>query len=145
MEWTTRTAEETFALGEQIGAALGPGLVLAFYGDLGAGKTVMTKGIAKGLGITELVTSPTFTILQTYEGGRLPLHHLDVYRIEDPDEMEEIGLTDCLADDALTVIEWAEQIEELLPPDTLRVTILRGEEENVRKITAEPDRLLAGL
>ena len=125
MKMKTNAPKETYALGKRIGEHARPGLVIAFYGDLGAGKTEMTKGIAAGLGIKDLVTSPTFTILQSYAGGRLPLHHLDVYRIEDPEEMEEVGLDDCLYGDGVCVIEWAEQIEELLPPDTVRITIGR--------------------
>ena len=128
MEFLTQSAEETFAVGEKIGKNAAPGLVIAFYGDLGAGKTVMTKGIARGLGIQGMITSPTFTILQTAEDGRLPLHHLDVYRIEDPDEMEEIGLDDCIYGGGVTVIEWAERIEELLPKETVRITIERTTE-----------------
>ncbi len=129
----TENEQETRTFGAAVGMAAGPGLVIAFYGDLGAGKTAMTKGIARGLGIREMITSPTFTILQTYEDGRLPLSHLDVYRIEDPDEMEEIGLDDCLGGDGVTVIEWAERIEELLPPETVRITILREPDGETRR------------
>ena len=129
---------ETRALGQAIGAAAMPGLVIAFYGDLGAGKTAMTKGIAEGLGIRDMITSPTFTILQSYEEGRIPLHHLDVYRIEDPDEMEEVGLDDCLFGGGVTVIEWAERIGELLPENTVRITIERiPEEGDARRIVIE--------
>ena len=128
---------ETRALGQAIGAAAMPGLVIAFYGDLGAGKTAMTKGIAEGLGIRDMITSPTFTILQSYEEGRIPLHHLDVYRIEDPDEMEEVGLDDCLFGGGVCLIEWAEQIEDLLPEKTVRVTITRCGEDTERKIMIE--------
>ena len=98
----------------------------------------MTKGIARGLGIQGMITSPTFTILQIAEEGRLPLYHLDVYRIDDPDEMEEIGLDDCLYGGGVTVIEWAERIEELLPENTVRITIERMWEENdARRISME--------
>lgn len=138
MEIISHSAEETFSIGKKIGENAAPGLVIAFYGDLGAGKTVMTKGIARGLGIQGMITSPTFTILQTAEDGRLPLHHLDVYRIDDPDEMEEIGLDDCLYGGGVTVIEWAERIEELLPANTARITIERlMEEPDARRITIE--------
>ena len=138
MEIISHSAEETFLIGKKIGENASPGLVIAFYGDLGAGKTVMTKGIARGLGIQGMITSPTFTILQIAEEGRLPLYHLDVYRIDDPDEMEEIGLDDCLYGGGVTVIEWAERIEELLPADTVRVTIERLQENaDTRRITIE--------
>ncbi|MBQ6469941.1 MAG: tRNA (adenosine(37)-N6)-threonylcarbamoyltransferase complex ATPase subunit type 1 TsaE [Lachnospiraceae bacterium] len=138
MEIISHSAEETFLIGKKIGENASPGLVIAFYGDLGAGKTVMTKGIARGLGIQGMITSPTFTILQIAEEGRLPLYHLDVYRIDDPDEMEEIGLDDCLYGGGVTVIEWAERIEELLPADTVRVTIERlPENADTRRITIE--------
>ena len=139
MKIKTYSPEETFELGRKIGENASPGLIIAFYGDLGAGKTAMTKGIAAGLGITDLVVSPTFTILCSYENGRLPLHHLDVYRIDDPEEMEEIGLDDCFDDGGVTVIEWAENIEELLPEETVRITIWRGNAENERTITIKGD------
>ena len=135
MEIITRSPEETFAIGRKIGKNAAPGLIIAFYGDLGAGKTAMTKGIAAGLGVTDLVVSPTFTILYSYENGRLPLHHLDVYRIDDPEEMEEIGLDDCFDGQGVTVIEWAENIEELLPEETVRITMTRGDGENIRQIS----------
>ena len=138
MEIITHSAEETYEIGKKIGENASPGLVIAFYGDLGAGKTVMTKGIAEGLGIREMITSPTFTILQSTESGRLPLHHLDVYRIDDPDEMEEIGLDDCLYGGGVTVIEWAGRIGELLPENTVRITIERiPEEGDARRIVIE--------
>ena len=92
----TQSEAETFLLGRKIGDALIPGQIIVFYGDLGAGKTVLTKGIAASLGIEDTITRPTFTILQEYHDGRMPLYHLDVYRITDPDEMEEVGLDDCL-------------------------------------------------
>ena len=130
----SRGPEETAGIGIRIGKAAVPGDVIAFYGDLGAGKTVMVKGIAKGLEIDEMITSPTFTIMQEYDDGRIPLYHFDVYRIDDPDMMEETGFFDVLYGDGITVIEWAEQIEELLPENTTRITINRiadvcGQEE----------------
>ena len=100
-----------------------PGVCYALKGDLGCGKTVFARGFAAGLGISGHITSPTFTILQTYEGGRLPLYHMDVYRIEDEDEMEEVGLDDCLEGDGVCLIEWPERIEGLLPDDTRLVHI----------------------
>ena len=126
MKIKTHSEKETFELGKRIANAAKPGTVILFYGDLGAGKTVMTKGIAAGLGITDMITSPTFTIMQEYDGGRMPLYHLDVYRIEDPDEMEEVGLDEYIYGKGITVIEWAEQIEDILPKDAVKITIERG-------------------
>ena len=138
----TQSEAETFLLGRKIGDALIPGQIIVFYGDLGAGKRVLTKGIAASLGIEDTITSPTFTILQEYHDGRMPLYHLDVYRITDPDEMEEVGLDDCLYGNGITVIEWAEMIEEILPENVLKITIDRVPEEgmDVRRILMEvPD------
>lgn len=119
----TITPEETFALGERIGRESAPGEVYVLLGDLGVGKTVFTQGVARGLGITEPVTSPTFTILQVYDGGRLPFYHLDVYRIGDVEEMEEIGYEDCFYGGGLCLIEWGNLVKEILPQHYHRVTI----------------------
>ncbi len=115
--------EETFELGKKIGAEAAPGTVIALEGDLGVGKTVFTQGIAEGLGITEPISSPTFTILQTYEEGRLPLYHFDVYRIGDVDEMDEIGYEEYVYGQGLSIIEWAGLIRDILPKSYRRVTI----------------------
>jgi len=123
MVYETFSPEETRALGREIGRKAAPGDVYALTGDLGVGKTVFTKGLAEGLGIEEPVTSPTFTIVQSYESGRLPFHHFDVYRIEDVDEMDEIGYEDCFYGDGVTLVEWAEVIADLLPENTIRITI----------------------
>ena len=104
----------------------GPGEIYALLGDLGVGKTVFTKGFAAGLGITEPVNSPTFTILQVYEGGRLPLYHFDVYRIEEPEEMEEVGLDDYLFGRGVCLIEWAEQIAETTKMIQIRKDLSKG-------------------
>lgn len=119
----SNSREDTFAIGEKLGRQVKPGEVYALYGDLGVGKTVLTKGLAKGLGIREQVNSPTFTILQIYENGRLPLYHFDVYRIEEPEEMEEVGFDDYICGDGVSMIEWPERIEELLPSWVRRVRI----------------------
>ncbi|MDO4284452.1 MAG: tRNA (adenosine(37)-N6)-threonylcarbamoyltransferase complex ATPase subunit type 1 TsaE [Eubacteriales bacterium] len=119
----TNSAEETFAVGKAIGEAARPGEVYALLGDLGVGKTVFTQGFAQGLGISEAVSSPTFTILQIYEEGRLPLYHFDVYRIGDPEEMEEIGFDEYADGDGVCLIEWANLIEELLPERTRVIRI----------------------
>lgn len=125
----THSPEETFKLGKSMGNKAVKGQVYALDGDLGCGKTVFTQGFAAGLGITEPVTSPTFTILQIYKEGRLPLFHFDVYRIEDPDEMDEIGYEDCFYGDGVSLVEWAVQIEDLLPEDTIHIVIRKDPEK----------------
>lgn len=117
------SAEETYALGEKIGQEARPGQVYTLIGDLGMGKTVFTQGVAAGLGITEPVSSPTFTIVQIYEEGRMPFYHFDVYRIGDPEEMEEVGFEDCIYGEGLCLIEWANLIDEILPPAYTQVRI----------------------
>ena len=121
--YETNGPEETMRTGRMLGESAAPGQVYALVGDLGVGKTVFTKGFAEGLGIEEPVNSPTFTILQIYEEGRLPLYHFDVYRIEEPEEMEEIGLDEYIDGDGVCLIEWAGRIEELLPEDVSVVFI----------------------
>lgn len=116
-------AEDTFDLGKKIGEQSKAGEVYTLVGDLGAGKTVFTQGLAKGLGVKEPVNSPTFTIVQVYEDGRLPFYHFDVYRIGDLSEMEEIGYEDCFYGKGVSLIEWADLIEELLPEEYTRITI----------------------
>ncbi len=123
MKIETKCAQETFALGEKLGTSAQPGQVYALTGGLGVGKTVFTQGLAAGLGIRGPVCSPTFTILQVYEEGRLPFYHFDVYRISDVDEMEEIGYEDCFYGQGVCLVEWADLIEELLPPETIFVKI----------------------
>ena len=119
----TKNPEETFALGQEIVRNAKPGQVYTLTGDLGVGKTVFTQGVAAGLGITEPVNSPTFTIVQVYEEGRLPFYHFDVYRIGDIEEMEEIGYDDYFFGGGICLIEWAELIEEILPEDRISITI----------------------
>lgn len=119
----TRNEEETYVAGMKIGNEAKPGDVIALIGDLGVGKTIFTKGIAKGLKIDEIVNSPTFTILQIYDSGRMPLYHFDVYRISDIEEMEEIGYTEYFYGDGVCLIEWANLIEDILPPDYKKITI----------------------
>lgn len=121
--------EDTFVIGEKIGRKALPGQICTLTGDLGVGKTVLTQGIAKGLEIEEPVNSPTFTIVQVYENGRLPLYHLDVYRIGDISEMEEIGYEEYFYGDGFCIIEWADLIEELLPKERTEITI----EKDLRK------------
>ncbi len=111
----TFSPEETFQLGQKIGEQAKPGELYTLIGDLGVGKTVLTQGIARGLGIEEPISSPTFTIVQVYEEGRMPFYHFDVYRIGDVEEMEEIGYEDYFYGQGITMIEWANLIEEILP------------------------------
>ena len=115
----TYSPEETLEIGKLLGENAAPGEVYALIGDLGAGKTVFTKGFAQGLGIEEPVNSPTFTILQIYEEGRIPLYHFDVYRIEEPEEMEEVGFDEYIDGDGVCLIEWAGRIGDLLPPEVI--------------------------
>lgn len=115
--------KETFELGKRLAACASPGAILCLNGDLGTGKTVFTQGFAAGLGITEPVNSPTFTIVQIYEEGRLPLYHFDVYRIGDPEEMEEIGYEEYFYGEGVCLIEWSELIEELIPKEAMHVLI----------------------
>ena len=119
----TRSPEETFELGKKIGEAAKPGQVYTLNGDLGVGKTVFTQGVAAGLGITEPVSSPTFTIVQVYEEGRLPFYHFDVYRIGDIEEMEEIGYDDYFFGEGICLIELAELIRDILPEKRIEITI----------------------
>ena len=115
--------QETFRIAKELGESAASGEVYCLSGDLGVGKTVFTKGFAAGLGITEPVSSPTFTIVQIYEEGRLPLYHFDVYRIEDIEEMEEIGYEDCFYGDGVCLVEWAELIREILPENCNKIRI----------------------
>ena len=135
----THDPEETFEVGRKIGMNAKPGQIYTLTGDLGVGKTVFTQGVAAGLGITEPVNSPTFTIIQEYEDGRLPFYHFDVYRIGDLDEMEEIGYDDYFFGQGICLIEWAELIEEILPEKRIEVTIEKDLEKGFeyRKITIE--------
>ena len=131
--------EDTFGAGVELAKAARPGEVYTLNGDLGVGKTVFTKGVACGLGIKEAVTSPTFTILQEYESGRLPLYHFDVYRIGDPEEMDEIGYEDYFFGQGICLIEWAELIEELIPEEAVHITIEKDLEKGLdyRRIRIE--------
>lgn len=131
------SAEETMELGKRLGREARAGEVYTLIGDLGVGKTVLTQGIAEGLGITEPICSPTFTIVQVYEEGRMPFYHFDVYRIGDVEEMEEIGYEDYFYGEGLTMIEWANLIEEILPSHRWEITIQKDLEKgfDYRRIT----------
>lgn len=136
------SAGETFELGRQIGQRAKAGEVYTLIGDLGAGKTVLTQGVAAGLGIEEPVNSPTFTIVQIYEEGRLPFYHFDVYRIGDVEEMEEIGYEDCFYGEGVCLIEWANLVQEILPQSYWQITIEKdlGKGFDYRRVTIEERR-----
>lgn len=133
----TNTPKETFDFGKSLGESAAQGTVYTLIGDLGVGKTVLTQGLAKGLEIDEPISSPTFTIVQVYEEGRLPLYHFDVYRIGDVEEMEEIGYEDYFYGEGVTLIEWANLIEEILPESYTEIKIEKDLEKgfDYRKIT----------
>ena len=133
----TNSEKETFELGKKIGENAKAGQIYTLTGDLGVGKTVFTQGLAAGLGITEPVNSPTFTIIQEYETGRMPFYHFDVYRIGDIEEMEEIGYDDYFYGNGICLIEWANLIEEILPEHIIEITIEKNLERgfDYRKIT----------
>ena len=137
MQFITHSPEETRQLGARLAGVLTPGAVVAFTGDLGAGKTAFTSGLARGLGIEERVTSPTFTIVNEYEGGRLPLFHFDMYRLGSADELFDIGWEDYLARGGVCAVEWTENVEEAIEGDAIRVSIRRGGDENSRVIDIE--------
>ncbi|MCI5569105.1 MAG: tRNA (adenosine(37)-N6)-threonylcarbamoyltransferase complex ATPase subunit type 1 TsaE [Lachnospiraceae bacterium] len=124
---STNDPEETFKTGEKLGRSARPGQVITLSGDLGTGKTVFAKGFAAGLGIEEPITSPTFTILQEYTSGRIPLYHFDVYRVSDPEEMYEVGFDDYICGNGVCLIEWAELIEDILPKDRISVSIIKDD------------------
>ena len=131
--------EDTYKLGKELGLKAQPGSVYCLNGDLGVGKTVFTQGFAAGLGIVEPINSPTFTIVQEYYGGRLPLYHFDVYRIGDISEMDEIGYEDYFYGQGVCCIEWALLIQEILPENAINITIEKNLEKgfDYRKITIE--------
>lgn len=135
----TNDPKQTFELGRKLGSQAKPGDIYCLNGDLGVGKTVFTQGFAAGLGITEPVNSPTFTIVQQYEEGRLPLYHFDVYRIGDVEEMDEIGYEDCFYGEGVCLIEWSGLIEELIPDTAIQILIEKDLEKgfDYRRITVE--------
>ena len=144
---TTASPEATLALGEALAAHLGPGDVVALYGDLGAGKTHLVKGLARGLGAdADEVTSPTFTLVQTYE-GRAPLIHLDLYRLEREAELDALGLDELLGTDAVAAVEWPERAEAWLPPATLRLRLTHAPDgtRRVERLAAAPEAAPASM
>lgn len=141
MEWITNSPEETEAVGAALAKVLQPGTVIAYRGDLGAGKTAFTRGLAKGLGVREIVTSPTYTIVNEYLGGRLPLFHFDMYRLGSEDELFDIGWEDYLERGGICAVEWSENVWGALE-DPIVITISRLD-ENSRKIVIEGGESLA--
>ena len=127
-----KNLEDTQRYGRELAERLGPGSVIALVGDLGTGKTTLSKAVAKGLGVAEELSSPTFNVVKEYRSGRLPLYHFDVYRVNDEDELFEIGLEDYFHKGGVCLIEWADLIEDLLPPDVITVRLAYGEEEGER-------------
>lgn len=139
MIFESNSPKETFELGRKYAMEASKGQIYTLNGDLGTGKTVFTQGFAAGLGITEPVSSPTFTILQEYEEGRLPFYHFDVYRIGDSEEMDELGYEDYFYGEGVCLIEWAEIIEDIIPKDAIRITIEKNLEKgfDYRRITIQ--------
>jgi len=137
MEFKVNTIEETTAIGFQLGQLLNSSDIICLTGDLGTGKTHITKGIAKGLNINDIITSPTFNIVNEYDSGRLKLNHFDVYRVSDPDEISAIGFDDYIFSEAVSIIEWANYIEEILPKEYLHIHISKDftKDDDYRIIT----------
>ena len=135
----TRSADETYGLAKTLGEGAKPGEVYCLIGDLGTGKTVFAQGFAAGVGVTDTVNSPTFTIVQVYEDGRIPFYHFDVYRIGDPEEMFEVGYDEYVSGDGVCLIEWADMIEDILPETYYRVFIEKDMNEgpDYRKIVTQ--------
>lgn len=143
MIYDSYSPEETGRIGEELAKTAHPGQVFCLYGDLGVGKTVFTQGFARGLHITEPISSPTFTIIQTYESGRMPFYHFDVYRIGDPEEMDEIGLDEYIYGEGVCLIEWANLIRELLPSKVTAIRIEKDLEKgfDYRRVTVEEEEV----
>ncbi len=137
VQYITGNEAETEALGKRLAKQLNAGAVIAFTGDLGAGKTAFTRGVACGLEIPDRITSPTFTVVNEYEGGRLPLFHFDMYRLGSAEELFDIGWEDYLARGGICAVEWSENIEDGLEMDVIRVDIRRGENDDQRVIAIE--------
>ena len=138
MEYITHSPAETEELGCRLGRTLGPGAVVAYFGGLGMGKTAFTRGLARGLGCRGRVTSPTFAIVNEYEGGRLPLFHFDMYRLNSADDLFDIGWEDYLSRGGVCAVEWSEQVADALPEGTVYVTLTRHpEHDGWRSITVE--------
>lgn len=130
----SKSAEDTYKIGERLGQLLFPGSIVCLTGDLGAGKTAFTQGIGKGLGISEHIVSPTYTIINEYTSGRIPLYHFDVYRLGSSDEMYELGCDEYFYGDGATVLEWADNVDDVIPNEKLWITIRKLENPDEREI-----------
>jgi len=128
--------EQVNEYGRELGRKLGPGDVVALYGELGSGKTTLAKAIAAGLGVTETVTSPTFTLVCEYKSGRLPLYHIDIYRLDKPEELSDIGLDEFFYGRGITIVEWADRIGWLLPEGSLSIELSYTDDPDIRKVEA---------
>lgn len=137
LRFFSRNAEDTYKIGEGLGRMLFPGSIICLTGDLGAGKTAFTQGIGKGLGVSEHVISPTYTIINEYTTGRIPLYHFDVYRLGSSDEMYELGCDEYLYGDGATVLEWADSVDDVIPAERLWITIRKLESPDEREIIME--------
>jgi tRNA threonylcarbamoyladenosine biosynthesis protein TsaE len=149
LKYSTESVEETSRIGEQLGRLLNKGNIICLSGDLGAGKTAFTQGIAKGMEVKDYVTSPTYTIINEYE-GRLPLYHFDVYRLNDVSEMYELGYEEYFFGDGVVVLEWADIVRDIIPGERLWITILNTKGDNSREIIMEPtgeiyDNIVKGM
>lgn len=149
LKYITESAEETSRIGEKLGRLVNEGNIICLSGDLGAGKTAFTKGIAKGMGVEDYVTSPTYTIINEYE-GRLPLYHFDVYRLNDVEEMYELGYEEYFFGDGVVVVEWADIVRDIIPGERLWITILNARGDDTREIIIEPtgevyDNIVKGM
>ena len=143
MEYLSHSEAETEALGRRLAAVLPPGAVVAYQGGLGMGKTAFTRGLARGLGYEGRVTSPTFTLVNEYRGGRVPVFHFDVYRLNNPGELWDIGFEDYLEEEGVCVVEWSEQVKEAMPERSVQVSISRHpDNENWRVIQIEGAKAL---
>ena len=140
----TSSAEETRNLGRRMAAGLRPGDIVLLHGDLGAGKSELARGIAEGLGVRETVTSPSFTILNVYESGRVPLYHFDWYRLESEEELYELGMDEFLGGDGIALVEWPERCPEAVPADCLLIRI-EAEGENTRRFEMTPEGSFRGV
>jgi len=128
--------EQVNEYGRELGSKLGPGCVVALYGELGSGKTTLAKAIATGLGVAETVTSPTFTLVCEYKSGRIPLNHIDVYRLENPEELADIGLDEYFYGRGVTIVEWADRIGWLLPEESMRIELSYTDDPDIRRVEA---------
>ncbi|SHI39709.1 tRNA (adenosine(37)-N6)-threonylcarbamoyltransferase complex ATPase subunit type 1 TsaE [Lutispora thermophila] len=137
----SKSVEDTYRIGERLGKLLFPGSIICLTGDLGAGKTAFTQGIGRGLGISEHVVSPTYTIINEYTSGRIPLYHFDVYRLGSSDEMYELGCDEYFYGDGATILEWADNVDDVIPGDRLWITIRKTENPEEREIIMEASGL----